>query len=79
MCKIFGKMGNRFSRVISVSFFMICVSGLMALPASGGAGMAIEPMNFDCGEVAEGSPARMEATLVNTGDADLTITNVRTN
>jgi hypothetical protein len=79
MRKMFGKIGSRFISVISGSLIALCASFFMALPASGGAGIEIEPMSFDCGEVAEGSPASMEATLANTGDADLTITNVRTN
>jgi len=58
-------------------------SGTLAQVTTAGAvaaaKLAIEPMTKSFGVIDEGVPAKMVATVTNTGDRDITITNVRTN
>jgi hypothetical protein len=57
--------------LVSICFFLLPVSVL--------AGLKVEPMTHDFGSVEEGTVARVQFVVQNTGDQDATIKNVRTN
>ena len=66
---------NTRKRIVIAVLFIIGYIGI----ANAAGRLTIEPALKDFGTIDEGVTAQMEATLKNTGDADVNITNVRTN
>ncbi|HVN95278.1 MAG TPA: hypothetical protein VMT62_02520 [Syntrophorhabdaceae bacterium] len=70
------KKQRRLGAIFMGLLFLACLTG----SAYGGAGrLSAEPLSHDFGVIDEGATARVSVTLTNVGDADLTITEVRTN
>jgi hypothetical protein len=56
----------------------LAVLSVMVSAADAGAKLTVAPAHYDFGEIPEGPDAAMTAVIENTGDADVTIKNVRT-
>ena len=67
-----------FFRIILVALVTLAIQ--IPLPFARAAGkLVLEPMEFDCGVVEEGTPAVMRVRVQNEGDSPVLIQNVQTN
>jgi hypothetical protein len=68
---------------VLLPILIICaVSAAVLIPwmrAHAAGKLALEPMEYDCGVVDEGSPAVMQVKVQNVGDSPVWIKNVQTN
>ncbi len=75
------KPRDPFPILLSILVIGILVAAVLVpwIRAHAAGKLAVEPLEYDCGVVEEGSPAVMQVKIQNIGDSPVLIKNVQTN